>query len=101
LLRKHSFRKLKIAPPRHFNANPILVSASSWLEGETDIRRINSEVLTCSGYEVDTVADGAAAWETLQHNNYDLLVSAQHLSKVSGVELVKKCMTPECACRSS
>lgn len=60
------------------------------VEGETDIRRLNSEVLTCSGYQMDIAADGVAAWETLQLNDYDLLVTAQHLSKVSGVELIKK-----------
>jgi CheY-like chemotaxis protein len=75
-------------PPLPQNPNPrqrILV-----VESEADIRRLHSEVLACSGYHVDTVEDGAAAWETLQQNNYDLLVTAHHLPKLSGVELIRK-----------
>jgi DNA-binding response OmpR family regulator len=83
---------LPIEPPTGASArrptNPrqrILVA-----EGEADIRRLNSEVLIYSGYQVDSVGDGVAAWETLQMIHYDLVIAAQHLPKVSGVELVKK-----------
>jgi DNA-binding response OmpR family regulator len=75
-------------PPLPQTPNPrlrILV-----VEGEADIRRLHSEALACSGYHVDTVEDGATAWETLQQNNYDLLVTAHYLPKMSGVELIKK-----------
>ncbi len=60
------------------------------VESEADIRRLNSELLVYSGYQVDAVEDGAVAWETLQQNSYDLLVTAHHLPKVSGVELIRK-----------
>jgi DNA-binding response OmpR family regulator len=75
-------------PPLPQKTNPrqrILV-----VESEADTRRLHSEVLAGSGYHVDTVEDGAAAWETLQQNNYDLLVTAHHLPKLSGVELIRK-----------
>jgi two-component system OmpR family response regulator len=75
-------------PPLPQKPNPrqrILV-----VEGEADIRRLHSEVLARSGYHVDTVEDGAVAWETLQQNSYDLLVTAHYLPKMSGIELIKK-----------
>ncbi len=60
------------------------------VEDDEDIRRLNAEVLTVSGYKVDAAADGAIAWDILQYNQYDLLVTDYHMPKMSGVELLKK-----------
>jgi PleD family two-component response regulator len=60
------------APPQR-EPNPrqrILV-----VEDDAVIRRVNVEVLTYSGYHVDAAEDGAAAWDTLQLSNYDLMVT--------------------------
>jgi DNA-binding response OmpR family regulator len=75
------------APPQR-KPNPrqrILV-----VEDDDDIRRLNAEVLICSGYKVDAAADGAVAWDILQLNTYDLLVTDHNMPKLSGVELLKK-----------
>jgi DNA-binding response OmpR family regulator len=74
--------------PLHRQPNPrqrILV-----VEDDALIRRVNTEVLTYSGYQVDSAEDGAAAWETLQLNNYDLVVTDNDMPRVTGVELIKK-----------
>jgi DNA-binding response OmpR family regulator len=60
------------------------------VEDDEDIRRLNAEVLSGSGYKVDAAADGAIAWDTLNLNSYDLLVTDNNMPKVSGVELLKK-----------
>lgn len=60
------------------------------VEDEADIRRLNTEVLACSGYHVDAAEDGAVAWDMLQTNHYDLLVTDHNMPKVSGIELLKK-----------
>ena len=60
------------------------------VEDDEDIRRLNTEVLAGSGYKVDAAADGALAWDILQFNQYDLLVTDYHMPKMSGVELLKK-----------
>ena len=60
------------------------------VEDDDLIRDLNSEVLIHSGYQVDAAEDGAAAWEALQLNRYDLLVTDNDMPKVSGVELLKK-----------
>ena len=60
------------------------------VDDDVGIRLLTSEVLIHSGYHVDTAEDGAAAWDTLQINSYDLLVTDHNMPKVSGVELLKK-----------
>jgi two-component system OmpR family response regulator len=60
------------------------------VEDDETIRRLNAEVLTHCGYHVDAAADGAAAWDTLQRNRYDLLVTDNDMPEVSGVELLHK-----------
>jgi DNA-binding response OmpR family regulator len=60
------------------------------VEDEPDIRQLNTEVLIHSGYEVDAAADGAAAWETVSADSYDLMITDHNMPKVSGVELLKK-----------
>ena len=60
------------------------------VEDDSGIRQLIAEVLKRSGYHVDAAEDGAAAWDMLQLNGYDLLVTDNKMPKVSGVELLKK-----------
>ena len=60
------------------------------VDDEPLIRRLNTEVLTYSGYLVDAAQDGAAAWAAIQANTYDLLITDQVMPKLTGVELLKK-----------
>ena len=60
------------------------------VDDEPDLRQINTAVLTNSGYHVDAAEDGAAAWDALQRNNYDLLVTDNNMPRMSGVDLLKK-----------
>jgi DNA-binding response OmpR family regulator len=60
------------------------------VDDEAMIRRLNTEVLTYSGYLVDAAEDGAAAWEAIQSNTYDLLVTDHAMPNLTGVELLKK-----------
>jgi len=60
------------------------------VEDKGDIRRFNTEVLIHSGYHVDAADGGAAAWEALQLQRYDLMVTDNNMPVVSGVDLIKK-----------
>jgi DNA-binding response OmpR family regulator len=60
------------------------------VEDDSSLLRLNTEVLKRSGYDVDTAEDGAAAWDTLQLNSYDLMITDNKMPKLSGVELLKK-----------
>lgn len=57
---------------------------------DEEVRRLRTEALIRHGYQVDAAADGAAAWEALQLNHYDLLVTDNSLPKVTGIELLQK-----------
>jgi CheY-like chemotaxis protein len=75
------------APP-HPEPNPrqrILV-----VDDDAAVRRVNTEVLIYSGYHVDAAEDGAVAWNTLQLNNYDLMVTDNDMPRMTGVELMQK-----------
>jgi DNA-binding response OmpR family regulator len=60
------------------------------VEDESDIRKLNTEVLTQSGYSVDAAENEAVAWETIQRHGYDLVLTDYDMPKANGVELVKK-----------
>ena len=60
------------------------------VEDDSGLLRLNAEVLKRSGYDVDNAEDGAAAWDMLHLNSYDLLVTDNNMPKVSGIELLKK-----------
>jgi DNA-binding response OmpR family regulator len=60
------------------------------VEDDSSIRQLNTAMLLHSGYEVDAAEDGEAAWQALNTDSYDLLITDHNMPKVTGVELVKK-----------
>jgi two-component system, OmpR family, response regulator len=60
------------------------------VDDESYIRRLSTEVLLYSGYHVDVAENGAAAWDALQLNSYDLLVTDDNMCRLTGIGLVKK-----------
>jgi len=50
----------------------------------------NAEILRRHGYVADTATDGLAAWDSLQTNHYDLLVTDNDMPRMSGVQLLEK-----------
>lgn len=59
------------------------------VEDDIFFRQLNTDVLLRSGYAVQAVEDGAAAWEALKMNHYDLLVTDNNMPRISGVELLR------------
>jgi len=60
------------------------------VDDDSDLRRLYAEALARPGYHVDAAEDGAAGWEALRANNYNLLITENSLPKLTGVELVRK-----------
>jgi DNA-binding response OmpR family regulator len=60
------------------------------VEDDSAIRELNAAVLVHHGYRVDAADDGAVAWDSLQANRYDLLITDNDMPRVTGVELIKK-----------
>ncbi len=60
------------------------------VDDEKSVRGLHLEVLTCAGYEVIAVADGALAWDAIQSQHFDLMITDNSMPKVTGVELISK-----------
>lgn len=60
------------------------------VEDDQQLCQINATGLGHSGYAVDMAKDGAAAWEALQANRYDLLVTDNNMPRLTGLELLKE-----------
>jgi DNA-binding response OmpR family regulator len=60
------------------------------VDDDIAIRQLSAEVLIRSGFHVDAAANGAAAWQALNSESYDLLITDQHVPDLNCVELLKK-----------
>jgi DNA-binding response OmpR family regulator len=54
------------------------------------MRQLIMGMLVDSGYHVDAAENGGDAWEALQVNYYDLLITDNYMPKFSGIELLQK-----------
>ena len=60
------------------------------VDDESYICQFSAEVLMHSGYHVDVAEDGVLAWDALQLNSYDLLVTDNSMCRLTGIGLVRK-----------
>jgi len=60
------------------------------VDDDPEIRRAGAGVLVRCGYHVDMAEDGVMAWEALQQQEYDLLLTDNHMGRLSGIGLIKK-----------
>ncbi len=60
------------------------------VDDDASVLRVYGTMLRRSGFETETAADGAAAWEAIQAKGYDLLITDHDMPKVKGLDLVKK-----------
>ncbi len=59
-------------------------------DDEPCTRHICAEALALSRYQVVTVEDGAAAWDALQLNSFDLLITDNRMGRLTGIGLIEK-----------
>jgi two-component system chemotaxis response regulator CheY len=60
------------------------------VDDDSSIRQLGADMLIRSGYEVDGAEDGAAAWQALNANDYDLLITDNNMPNMTGIDLLKK-----------
>jgi DNA-binding response OmpR family regulator len=60
------------------------------IDQDRDLRLMYTDALARPGYHVDAAEDGAAGWEALQVNNYNLLITENDMPRLTGVDLVRK-----------
>lgn len=67
------------------NSQRILV-----VDDDHDMRQLNVDVLTDSGYDVHAAKDGAAGWDLLLINRYDLVITDNQMPKMTGIEMIDR-----------
>ena len=60
------------------------------VEDNQAVRRFSATALSDSGYQVDSAEDGAAAWDAIQTQHYDLVITDNKMPGLSGVELIER-----------
>ena len=60
------------------------------VDDDSDMRLLYTNALAHPGCRVDTAEDGAAGWEALQANHYQLLITENSMPRLNGVQLVRK-----------
>ena len=80
------YRDTKVQPEETFEPRIKILYA----EDDPSIRRACYRVLQRAGYEVDAVADGLDAWDALQEQAYQLLITDNDMPCLKGADLVRK-----------
>jgi DNA-binding response OmpR family regulator len=60
------------------------------VDDDRDTRQLSIDVLNGSGYNVDAAKDGAAGWEALQNNSYNLVITDNKMPRMTGLEMIEK-----------
>jgi two-component system sensor histidine kinase/response regulator len=60
------------------------------VDDDNDTRQQSVAVLAGSGYDVESAKDGAAGWDALQTNDYDLVVTDNKMPNMTGIEMVAR-----------
>ena len=66
-------------------------------DDDIPILQLNVKALSVSGYHVQAVEDGDAAWEALIAVKYDLLITDNNMPKMTGLELIQRLHTARVA----
>jgi DNA-binding response OmpR family regulator len=80
-----SFKK-PIASPGQMSWAPHILL----VDDDCKIRQLAVELLTDSGYNVEQAKDGAAGWLAIQSNTYDLIITDNKMSRMTGIEMIEK-----------
>ena len=60
------------------------------VDDDNDTRQLCVKVLVDAGYDVDSTRDGAAGWKALQVKDYDLVITDNHMPRLTGMEMIAK-----------
>ena len=60
------------------------------VDDDSGTRELSLGVLAGAGYEVEAVKDGAAGWDVLQSNKFDVIITDNKMPRMTGIELIEK-----------
>jgi len=60
------------------------------VDDDTSMRQFNCGVLLRAGYRVNAAVDGGVAWDAINTGHYDLMVTDNHMPKLTGIGLLAK-----------
>jgi DNA-binding response OmpR family regulator len=60
------------------------------VDDDNDTRQLSVDALVDAGYDVEEAKDGVAGWETLQVKGYDLVITDNHMPRMTGMEMIAK-----------
>ena len=60
------------------------------VDDDPDTRQLSVDVLTVSGYQVETARDGDAGWEAIQTAKYDLVITDNQMPRMTGIKMIEK-----------
>jgi len=63
------------------------------VDDEPSICHLNVKTLSDAGYQVDAAEDGTAAWDILQQNNYNLIITDNTMPRMTGIQMIEKMHT--------
>ncbi len=75
---------IKVVPPEERAYRVLLAEDSPFF------RQMITNYLVSAGYEVETASDGLEAWEKLQKEHFDVLITDIEMPRMNGLELTKK-----------
>lgn len=61
-----------------------------YVDDNAQLRMLVSEMLLGAGYSVEIAEDGQAAWEALEKEEFDLLITDHQMPRLTGAELIKR-----------
>lgn len=60
-----------------------------YADDDLTLQAVIQQLLTRSGYAVDTAEDGVTAWTALRNSHYDLLLTGDEMPDITGLELIR------------
>lgn len=85
-------KELPTAPTQGQKHSPIRILL---VDDNRDFRKLQKDLLAAAGYEIQCANDGAAGWEALQNENYDLVITDNQMPRMTGLEMIEKLYTAE------
>ena len=60
------------------------------VDDESNLRLVVQKELSRQGHDVETASDGEAAWESLEHEDFDVILCDINMPRLDGIGLLRR-----------